>query len=132
MLSDSWGLREAGEKGRSCWLILHSSAVVRIWACREGRLHHSYAVSNFSSTEVSRVSRESYICTDQGRLSKPGSRPCIPTKVVFLEMLFLSRSLKRAFFPKPPPPLCGPGNSDIPSTTAGEERVPGIRFHGWL
>lgn len=98
MPSDSWDLREAGEKGRSCWLILHSSAMVRIWACRECRLHHSYAVSNFSYTEVNRVSRESYICTDQGRLSKPGSRTCIPTKVVFLEMLFLSRSLKSTFF----------------------------------
>lgn len=93
MSSNSWGLREAGKKERRCWLILHSSAVVRIWACREVRLHHSYAVSNFSSTEVNRVSRESYIWTDQGRLSKSGSRPCVPTKVVFLEMLFLSRRL---------------------------------------
>lgn len=97
MSSNSWGLREAGEKGRSCWLIPHSSAVVRTWACREGRLHHSYAVSNFSYAEVNRVPRESYIWADQGRLPKSGSRPCVPTKVVCLEMLFLSRSLKRYF-----------------------------------
>lgn len=98
MASNSWGLREAGKKGRRCWLILHSKAVVRMWACSEGRLDHSYAVSNFSYTEVNRVSRESYIWADQGSLSKSGSRPCVPTKVIFLETLFLSRSLKRDFF----------------------------------
>lgn len=65
---------------------------------RECRLDHSPAASNISYTEVNGVSRESYIWIDQGRLSKTGSRPRVPVKVIFFEMLFLSWILERDFF----------------------------------
>lgn len=93
---------------------------------REGRLDHGPAASNMSPTEVNSVSRESSIQPDQGMLS-------CPNKGHFLRnAIFILNFRARFYFSLSPAPLGGPGNWDIPSSTAGEEPVPGIRFHGWL
>lgn len=81
--------------------------------------------------EVGCMAGGSRIRADQGRLSKAVTHPRVPAKVICFQMLFLSWIMGRDFSLSPPP-LCGPGNSDIPSTTAGEEPAPRIRFHGPL
>lgn len=69
------------------------------------RLDHSAAASNISYIEVSKVSRELCIWADQGRLSKRGSRPRVPAKVICFEMLFLFQPLGRHFSWPPPTSL---------------------------
>jgi len=90
MCSDSWGLREAGEKeGRVSW----SSTPVQWWESGPGRergwtrvllppVLATWRLTGYQGNHTSTLTRAG--------LSKTGSHPPVLTKVIFFEMLFLS------------------------------------------
>lgn len=91
----------SGELGRRESQVGCSSPPVRWWESgpgRECRLDRSPAASNISYTEVNGVSRESYIWTDQGKLSKAGSRSC-PKQGHFLWDAIFILNFRKTFFP---------------------------------
>ena len=88
----SWG------KGRKGQLILHSCAMVRIWAWQRAWLDQSPAASSISYMKVNGVSRESHIHTDQGRALKDRISPSCSDKGHFLwDVIFILNFRMRLF-----------------------------------